>query len=102
MLIKLIKLLKKAAESWGETLPQNRASIFQKAAGIVSERREEIIDWLIKEGGSARVKAEVEIDITLGIMKESASFPTRSHGYIFDSITPGKESRAYRKPLGVH
>lgn len=28
-------------------------------------------------------------------------FPTRQHGYIFDSFTPGKESRVYRKPLGV-
>ncbi len=95
------KAAKEAAKSWGETLPQKRASIIQKAAQIVSERREEIIGWLIKEGGSARVKAEIEVDITLGIMKESASFPTRAHGYIFDSITPGKESRAYRKPLGV-
>lgn len=95
------KAAKEAAKSWGESLPQKRAEVIQKAAGIIEKRKEEIVEWLIKEGGSSRVKAEVEIKITLGIMKESASFPTRAHGYIFDSITPGKESRAYRKPLGV-
>lgn len=95
------KAAKEAAREWGKELPQKRAAIIQKAVEIISERKEEIIEWLIKEGGSSRVKAEVEIQITQGIMKESASFPTRMHGYIYDSITPGKESRAYRKPLGV-
>ncbi len=98
---KAYKAAKEAAKEWGEALPQERSEIIQKAVQIISERKEEIIEWLIKEGGSSRVKAEVEIQITQGIMKESASFPTRMHGYIFDSITPGKESRAYRKPLGV-
>ncbi|GHA46832.1 aldehyde dehydrogenase [Salinimicrobium marinum] len=95
------KAAKEAAREWGKELPQKRAAIIQKAVEIISERKEEIIEWLIKEGGSSRVKAEVEIQITQGIMKESASFPTRMHGYIYDSITQGKESRAYRKPLGV-
>ncbi|MDR9458250.1 MAG: aldehyde dehydrogenase family protein [Salegentibacter sp.] len=95
------KAAKQAAIKWRKSLPQERSAVIQKAVEIISERKEEIIDWLIKEGGSTRVKAEVEIQITLGIMKESASFPTRSHGYIYDSFTPGKESRAYRKPLGV-
>lgn len=98
---KAYKAAKEAAKSWGEALPQKRAEVIQKAVEIIEKRKEEIVDWLIKEGGSSRVKAEVEIKITLGIMKESATFPTRMHGYIFDSITPGKESRAYRKPLGV-
>jgi aldehyde dehydrogenase (NAD+) len=95
------KTAREAAKEWGNVLPQQRSAIIQKAVEIISERKEEIIEWLIKEGGSSRVKAEVEIQITQGIMKESASFPTRMHGYIYDSITPGKESRAYRKPLGV-
>ena len=98
---KAYKAAKEAAKTWGETLPQKRAEVIQKAVEIINKRKEEIVEWLIKEGGSSRVKAEVEVKITLGIMKESASFPTRAHGYIFDSITPGKESRAYRKPLGV-
>ena len=95
------KAAKTAAKEWAGALPQRRAAVIQKAVNIISERKEEIIDWLIKEGGSSRIKAEVEVQITQGIMREAASFPTRSHGYIFDSITPGKESRAYRKPLGV-
>ncbi|MFO8147539.1 MAG: aldehyde dehydrogenase family protein [Gillisia sp.] len=98
---KAYQAAKEAAKTWGKSLPQKRAEVIQKAAEIIDKRKEEIIEWLIKEGGSTRVKAEVEVKITLGIMKESGSFPTRTHGYIFDSIIPGKESRAYRKPLGV-
>src|SRR5699024_6061213 len=31
----------------------------------------------------------------------AASFPTSSHGKIFDSNTPGREMRVYRKAIGV-
>ncbi|MCF4102358.1 aldehyde dehydrogenase family protein [Gillisia sp. M10.2A] len=92
---------KKSAETWGNSLPKERIEIINKAISIIEARKEEIIAWLVKEAGSSIVKAEVEVQITLGIMRESASFPTRTHGFIFDSLTPGKESRAYRKPLGV-
>lgn len=92
---------KRAAKTWGESLPQQRAEVIQTAVELIDKRKEEIVELLIQEGGSSRVKAEVEVKRTLGILKESASFPARFLGYIFDSIVLGRESRAYRKPLGL-
>lgn len=66
----------------------------------MQERKEEIIDWLIKESGSTRVKAEIEFGATLGIVKESASFSYRLKGQLRDSDIPGQENRVYRFPTG--
>ena len=72
-----------------------------KAAAIFDCRRDEIIDWLIRESGSTRIKAGVEWASARAITLESASFPSRVQGRILPSGIAGKESRVYRRPLGV-
>ncbi|ALM20598.1 aldehyde dehydrogenase [Nonlabens sp. MIC269] len=98
---KAYKTAEKAAESWGKELPQKRAEIVNNFHDAIVDNKEELIEWLIKEAGSSRVKAEAEIQISLGIIKEAASFPSRMHGYITNSRVPHKENRVYRRPLGV-
>jgi aldehyde dehydrogenase (NAD+) len=56
---------------------------------------------LVRESGSTVLKADIEVSLAAGITLESASFPSRVHGRIFDSNTPNREMRVYRKPLGV-
>ncbi len=92
---------RKAQEAWAKTLPQTRSDIMTKAANIIEQRKDEIADIMTKECGSTVIKRAIELQIGINIIREAASFPTRQHGYIFDSFTPGKESRVYRKPLGV-
>lgn len=87
--------------SWGATAPNERAAVILRAAEILEERREEIIEWLVRETGSTILKANIEVSLAIGITRESASFPSRVHGRIFDSNTPNREMRVYRKALGV-
>ncbi|SIS57215.1 aldehyde dehydrogenase family protein [Salimicrobium flavidum] len=91
----------KAQQEWKEKTPAEQREIFLKWIEVIKERKEEIIDWLITEAGSTRVKAEVEYGAALDIVTESASFPTRMKGEILPSNTPGKENRVYRNPKGV-
>jgi hypothetical protein len=42
---------------------------------IFDARKEEIIDWLIRESGSTRLKANVEWGAARGITQEAASMP---------------------------
>ncbi|MFL1897187.1 aldehyde dehydrogenase family protein [Aquimarina sp. 2-A2] len=90
-----------AAKTWSQTLPQERSEVLHKLTHVMQDRKEEIIEWLIKESGSTYIKASIEFQICINIIREASSFPLRSHGFIFNSGTPGKESRVYRKPLGV-
>ena len=78
-----------------------RAAVLYEVVAIFDRRRDEIIDWIIRESGSTRLKAQLEWGAARAIALESASFPSRVHGRIVESNVPGKESRVYRSALGV-
>lgn len=86
---------------WATKGPAERGQVLLNAVKIFDERREEIIDWIIRESGSTRIKAQIEWGAARAITLESASLPSRVHGRILASNIPGKESRVYRTPLGV-
>lgn len=91
----------KAQAEWAVTPPAERADLMQRVVAIFDARKDEIIDWLIRESGSTRLKANVEWGAARGITQEAASMPGRVHGMTLASNVPGKENRVYRKPLGV-
>jgi len=91
----------KAQKQWAATFPEDREAVMLRAALIIGQRREEIMDWLTRESGSTRVKAEFEVKLTRDITFEAASFPHRTSGRILPSDEPGQESRSYRQPVGV-
>lgn len=90
-----------AQKEWAAQPPAARRQVILRAAQILEERREEIVDWLIKESGSTVGKAQVEVSLAAGITLEASSFLTRVHGRIVESNTPGKELRVHRRPIGV-
>jgi aldehyde dehydrogenase (NAD+) len=75
--------------------------VMLRALRVLEMRPAEIVDWLIRESGSTRAKAELEWQFVYFITAEAASFPNRMEGRILPINEPGKESRAYRQPLGV-
>ncbi|UTN76242.1 aldehyde dehydrogenase family protein [Pseudomonas aeruginosa] len=53
----------KAAEvqpAWAALGPSARAAVLYKAVEVFDRRHEEIVDWIIRESGSTRLKAEIE------------------------------------------
>lgn len=64
-------------------------------------RREEIVSWIIHESGGTRIKANLEWNAVHGVLLEAATLPYLVEGRILPADIPGKESRMYRKPVGV-
>lgn len=95
------KAAKEAQPAWEKTVPAERQEIIQKLAKIVATRSEEIIDWLIRESGSTRLKATIELGAAQGIIKEAETFPLRISGEVLPTSVPDQQSRIYRKALGV-
>jgi aldehyde dehydrogenase (NAD+) len=91
----------KTQPAWAAMLPADRAAVMGNVARIMEVRKQEIVNWLIHESGSTRLKSEVEWQTSHAIMLEAASAPHRAQGRIIPSDIPGKESRVYRKPVGV-
>ncbi|WP_104494822.1 aldehyde dehydrogenase family protein [Acinetobacter indicus] len=89
------------AVKWADSSAEARKTLLLRVIEIIQARREEIIDWLIQESGSTRLKANIEVDAAIGILKESSTFPERMLSQQLPSPDPTRQSYAVRKPLGV-
>lgn len=88
-------------DAWRDTVPVQRAQIMRAAADVMTERRDEIIDWLIREGGGTVSKSTIEWDVTRTAFWQASTLPHQIGGRILPSDVPGKEHRVYRRPVGV-
>lgn len=91
----------KAQPDWARMLPSERAEVMRSAVRIMELRHAEIVNWLIEETGSVRLKAEFEWSAVRSMLLEAASLPTQISGRILSGDIPDKEHRIYRKPIGV-
>src|SRR5690625_4524310 len=48
---------------WAATSPAARAAILYRVVELFDVRKDEIIDWLVRESGSTKMKAEIEWEI---------------------------------------
>ncbi|MGN8159631.1 benzaldehyde dehydrogenase [Salinisphaera sp. RV14] len=85
---------------WAARPYEQRAAVFRRAAELAEAKQDSIVDWLIRESGSTRGKAEFETRNSLKILHEATSLPSQSHGEVLPS-TPGRLSLARRRPVGV-
>jgi aldehyde dehydrogenase (NAD+) len=90
-----------AQPAWATAPPQERRDVVDRAAHIVELRKAEIVEWLVRESGSTRAKAEVEWRMLHLGMFEASSYPFHVAGRILPASVPYKESRVYRVPAGV-
>jgi aldehyde dehydrogenase (NAD+) len=90
-----------AQPDWAAAPPLERAGVMRRAADVMTDRKDEITGWLVRETGGTLAKAELEWNLVRSVMWEAASMPHHVAGRIMPSDIPGKESRVYREPVGV-
>ena len=89
-----------AQRNWYALPYDDRSQVMRDAAAIARDHQNEIADWIVRESGSTRAKAEFEANITVKALQEACSLPSRSQGEVLPS-SPGRLSLARRRPLGV-
>lgn len=95
------KAAKKAQAEWAALPPSARSAKMSALADTLEARREEVMGWITREIGGTQVKAALEVQLVLGVLRGAAALPFMVEGRILPEDIPGKESRAYRKPIGV-
>jgi len=89
-----------AQPAWAGMSPDERAAVFHRAVAIASEYRDDIITWIVRESGSVRAKAEVELSVAVKAIQLAAAMPQQAQGLVLPSES-GRVSLARRRPLGV-
>ncbi|CAN3127193.1 aldehyde dehydrogenase family protein [Mycobacterium sp. smrl_JER01] len=90
-----------AQRDWVSAPPGERAAVMRAAADVMTDRKDEIVRWLVRETGGTLAKAELEWGLVRSVMWEAAAMPHHVSGRIMPSDIPGKENRVYREPVGV-
>ncbi len=90
-----------AQKNWGKTLAKEREAILLKAADIVEQRRLEIVQVLVEEGGNVFGKAMFECDYIISTFRIAAGQAREVRGETLPAETPNRLSMTIRQPLGV-
>ncbi|TVT10412.1 aldehyde dehydrogenase family protein, partial [Amycolatopsis bartoniae] len=88
-----------AQREWAARPHTERAAILLKAAALLTEHASEIAEWLVRESGSVRLKAGIEIDGSAGECTQAAAQASAPYGELLPSA--GRISVERRVPAGV-
>jgi benzaldehyde dehydrogenase (NAD) len=89
-----------AQPAWAATSPMDRAAVLRRAARVLEEHTEEVVEWLVRESGSVRGKAQHEVASVLDELWVAAALPAQPHGELLPD-PDGRHSIGRRLPLGV-
>ncbi len=95
-----VKRAKAAQPAWAALDHRSKIALLLKVAGGIEANFEELIGWVIRETGSFRPKAELELNETIAIFRQAAGMLSESQGVILPS-RPGRLSYGKRAPHGV-
>ncbi len=108
-----------AQREWADRSPEERAGIVADARELVAEYREEFAHLFAVECGGARLKAEIELDLTEGTMEVAEGFADAAEADSGlndaasadgvaaegveerESVIDGKRNLVFREPAGV-
>jgi benzaldehyde dehydrogenase (NAD) len=90
-----------AQPGWAATSFEERARILRKAADLLEERQEQVVEWLVRETGEIRARSTHEHRISVGEIREAASLAGQPYGELLPTTEQGRLSFAQRVPLGV-
>lgn len=90
----------RAQRSWAACAPVERAAVLRRAGALWEEHQEELTRWLVRESGSTKPKAGIEVSTAAQECYEAAALPTHPLGEVLPSNTE-RWSFARRRPAGV-
>lgn len=91
-----------AQPEWSRRPAAERADVLRRAAGILTDRRQELTDWLHREAGATRARAAVELALVDAVTARAAEQAEQINTWVrTGSDVAEKENRVYRTAAGV-
>lgn len=92
----------KAQKEWAHVPAATKKQILLRAADLLEQRKDEVMEIMMQETGSSIPKADIEIMNSAGLIRAAASFPElMEKPRVFPSVIPGKDNHIYHLPAGV-
>ncbi len=90
-----------AQPGWANVGFEDRQAVLRRAADLLEQRAAGVVEWLVRETGEIRRRAEHEVRISVGEIREAAALAGQPYGELLPSGSPDRTSLAQRVPVGV-
>lgn len=90
-----------AFETWRDSTPIERRQIFLKAAEILQNRKDELIQAMVCETGAKPSWAAFNIKTGIQFVLEGAGMVTQVKGELLQSNDHGRLAMVFKEPCGV-
>lgn len=87
--------------TYGKSLPKEREGWLLRAADLLERRSSDFVDMLVDEVGSPLLKAQREVETSIGILRSAAGATRHLAGKTLPTDVSGRLSMSLRRPLGV-
>ncbi|HCT80040.1 MAG TPA: benzaldehyde dehydrogenase [Micromonosporaceae bacterium] len=94
------ELAERARGPWAQVAAGYRAAVLRRAAAVFEACEDEIVWWLVREGGAVPGKAEAEVRAAAQTCHEAASLAGAPYGEVIRSGIP-RLSLTRRVPAGI-
>lgn len=98
---KIVANAQRAFNQWSETSPNERRSLLTKAASVLEQRKDSLVEAIVAETAATQAWAIFNVMRAINIIQEAAAITTQIGGEIIPSDIQGCISMAQRAPIGV-
>lgn len=90
-----------AFPAWAALPPVEKQGLFLKAADIVRDRQQELVDLVIRETAGAFGYGMFQSEFIIGMLRQAAGLVYAPVGTVIPSDMPGAMAMGLRQPVGV-
>ena len=90
-----------AGVEWAKRKPRERAEVLRRSWELLTSRREQIAEYIVRENGKALPDAYGETDYAIEFFRWYAEEAVRNYGEILTSPSGGNRIVVVRQPIGV-
>ncbi|GGR56403.1 benzaldehyde dehydrogenase (NAD) [Nocardioides luteus] len=95
-----VSLAAEAQREWAARPAAARAEVMRRAAAVLTEHQDVLVDWLVREAGSGQGKAAFEAGLVADELHHAAATALVPYGQLLQTSQP-RLSLARHRPVGV-
>ena len=99
--IDAVEIADEAGKEWAQRAPRERAEILRKCWELLSARKQDIAEYIVRENGKALPDAIGETSYAIEFFRWYSEEAVRNYGEILESPVGGNKIVVMQQPIGV-
>ena len=99
--IDAVEIADAAGKEWAKRAPRERAEVLRKCWELLTSRKDEIVEYIVRENGKAMPDAVGETSYAIEFFRWYSEEAVRNYGEILTSPSGGNKIVVMHQPIGV-